>query len=270
MDYFQAAVLAVLQGLTEFLPVSSSAHLILLPKLLGWQDQGLAFDVAVHVGTLLAVIAFLKPELMKIVPAWFAGWRQRHWDQHGQLGWLVILATIPVGLIGVLAGDWIEAVLRSPSVIAISTAVFAVLLWWSDRNAQANQQAIETLNWKSALTVGIAQAFALIPGTSRSGVTMTAMLALGYKRVDAAKFSFLLAVPTIALPGLLKFKELTSSQQAVAWDLLAFAVVVSAIVAFWCMRWFLRVIEKVGMMPFVIYRLLLAVGIWLLLIGPVG
>jgi len=95
---------------------------------------------------------------------------------------------------------------------------------------------------------------------------MTAMLALGYKRIDAAKFSFLLAVPTIALPGLLKFKELTSSEQAVAWDLLVFAVVVSAIVAFWCMRWFLRVIEKVGMMPFVIYRLLLAVGIWLLLV----
>jgi len=150
MDYFQAAVLAVLQGLTEFLPISSSAHLILLPELLGWQDQGLAFDVAVHVGTLFAVIAFLKPELMKIIPAWFTGWRQRQWDQHGQLGWLVVLATIPVGLIGVLAGDWVEAALRSPSVIAISTAVFAVLLWWSDRNAQANQQKLEKLNWKSA------------------------------------------------------------------------------------------------------------------------
>jgi len=266
MDYFQAAILAVLQGLTEFLPISSSAHLILLPELLGWQDQGLAFDVAVHVGTLFAVIAFLKPELMKIIPAWFSGWSNRQWNQAGQLGWLVILATIPVGLIGVLAGDWIEAVLRSPMVIAISTAIFALLLWWSDRNAQVNHQKMDNLTWKSALFVGIAQAFALIPGTSRSGVTMTAMLALGYKRVDAAKFSFLLAVPTIALPGLLKLSELANSEHVVAWDLLIFAVIVSALVAFWCMRWFLKVIEKIGMFPFVIYRLLLALGIWLLLV----
>lgn len=266
MDIFQAVVLAILQGLTEFLPISSSAHLILLPELLGWQDQGLAFDVAVHVGTLFAVVAFLKPELVKIIPSWFAGWRKFDWDQQGQLGWLVVLATIPVGLIGFLAGDWIELVLRSPKVIALATAVFAVLLWWSDRNAQGNQKAMSGLTWKSALFVGGAQAFALIPGTSRSGVTMTALLAMGYQRVDAAKFSFLLAVPTIALPGLLKFKELSASSNAVAWDLLAIAVVVSALVAFWCMRWFLRVIEKVGMMPFVIYRMLLAMGIWLVLV----
>ena len=266
MDIFQAFILAILQGITEFLPISSSAHLILLPQLLGWQDQGLAFDVAVHVGTLFAVVAFLKPELMKIVPAWFGGWKGFTWSQDGQLGWLVVIATIPVGLVGLLAGDWIELNLRSAAVIAVSTVFFAILLWWSDKGAQDNHKQLTMLNWRTALFVGSAQALALIPGTSRSGITMTAMLALGYQRVTAAKFSFLLAVPTIALGGLLKTTELVSSASPVAWDLLGVGIVVSALVAFWCMRWFLVVVEKLGMLPFVIYRFVLAAFIWLILV----
>ena len=266
MDIFQAIILAILQGITEFLPISSSAHLILLPKLLGWIDQGLAFDVAVHVGTLFAVIAFLKPELLKIVPAWFGGWKGFNWSQDGQLGWLVIVATIPVGLVGLLAGDWIELNLRSAAVIAIATVFFAILLWWSDRGAKDNTKQMNVLNWRTALFVGIAQALALIPGTSRSGITMTALLALGYQRVTAAKFSFLLAVPTIALGGLLKTSELISTDAPVAWDLLGIGIIVSALVAFWCMRWFLVIVERVGMLPFVIYRFVLAAFIWLVLV----
>ena len=266
MDIFQAFILAILQGITEFLPISSSAHLILLPQLLGWQDQGLAFDVAVHVGTLFAVVAFLKPELMKIVPAWFGGWKGFTWSQDGQLGWLVVIGTIPVGLVGLLAGDWIELNLRSAAVIAVSTVFFAILLWWSDKGAQDNHKQMTMLNWRTALFVGAAQALALIPGTSRSGITMTAMLALGYQRVTAAKFSFLLAVPTIALGGLLKTTELVSSTSPVAWDLLGVGIVVSALVAFWCMRWFLVVVEKLGMLPFVIYRFVLAAFIWVILV----
>ncbi len=266
MDIYQAIILAVLQGITEFLPISSSAHLILLPKLLGWQDQGLAFDVAVHVGTLFAVVAFLKPELLKVVPAWLGGWKGFKWSQDGQLGWLVIIATVPVGLVGLLAGDWIELNLRSAAVIAIATVFFAILLWWSDRGAQNNQKQMNLLNWRTALFVGLAQALALIPGTSRSGITMTALLALGYQRVTAAKFSFLLAVPTIALGGLLKTTELISSDTAVAWDLLGIGIVVSALVAFWCMRWFLVVVERLGMLPFVIYRFVLAAFIWIVLV----
>ena len=266
MDIFQAFILAILQGITEFLPISSSAHLILLPQLLGWQDQGLAFDVAVHVGTLFAVVAFLKPELMKIVPAWFGGWKGFTWSQDGLLGWLVVIGTIPVGLVGLLAGDWIELNLRSAAVIAVSTVFFAILLWWSDKGAQDNHKQMTMLNWRTALFVGAAQALALIPGTSRSGITMTAMLALGYQRVTAAKFSFLLAVPTIALGGLLKTTELVSSASPVAWDLLGVGIVVSALVAFWCMRWFLVVVEKLGMLPFVIYRFVLAAFIWVILV----
>lgn len=266
MDTFQAIILAILQGMTEFLPVSSSAHLILLPKLLGWQDQGLAFDVAVHVGTLLAVLMFLKPELKKIIPDWIKGWAGFNWSKDGQLGWLVVIATIPVGLVGLFVGGWIEANLRSAAVIAIATLVFAILLWWSDRGGGENQKSIQGLTWRVAVLVGVAQAFALIPGTSRSGVTMTAMLAMGYERVSAAKFSFLLAVPTILLSGLLKGSELVESQTVVAWDLIGVGIVVSALVAFWSMRWFIALVTRVGMTPFVIYRLILAVFIWLVLV----
>jgi len=266
MDIYQAIVLAVLQGLTEFLPISSSAHLILLPKLLGWQDQGIAFDVAVHVGTLVAVLVFLRKELSKIIPSWLKGWQSLKWNQDGLLGWMIVIATIPVGLVGLFGGDWIEINLRSPIVIVISTLFFAILLWWSDRGADTNEQSLQSLGWKAAFFVGMSQACALIPGTSRSGVTMTAMLALGYARTAAAKFSFLLAVPTIILSGVLKTGELMNVEQSVAWDLIGLAVVISALVAFWCMRWFMVIVERVGMLPFVLYRLILAICIWIVLV----
>jgi len=266
MSYFEAVILAIVQGITEFLPVSSSAHLILVPELLGWADQGLAFDVAVHVGTLIAVLTFLRKELQAIIPAWLIGWKGFDWDTSGKIGWLVVLATIPVGLVGLLAGDLIEMYLRASWVIAASTLVFGLLLGWADRSANNNVKAMEELTWKQTLMVGIAQAFALIPGTSRSGVTMTALIALGFSRVASARFSFLMAVPAIALPGLLKGSELVASSQSVAWGTLSVGVVVSAAMAFACMHWFMRIIERIGMMPFVIYRILLAVVIFALLV----
>jgi len=136
---------------------------------------------------------------------------------------------------------------------------FGLLLGWADKSGDQNQKPMAELTWKQTLIVGLAQAFALIPGTSRSGVTMTAMLAMGFDRVASARFSFLMAVPAIALPGLLKGSELVSSGQAVAWDILIVGVVVSAVTAFSCMHWFMRFIQRVGMKPFVIYRILLAV-----------
>lgn len=265
MSYFEAIILAIVQGITEFLPVSSSAHLILVPKLLGWADQGLAFDIAVHVGTLIAVLAFLRKDLQTIIPAWLVGWKGFDWDTSGKLGWLLVLATIPVGLIGLLAGDLIEVYLRSSMVIAASTLVFGLLLGWADKSGDQNQTPIHDLTWKQTLIVGVAQAFALIPGTSRSGVTMTAMLAMGFDRVASARFSFLMAVPAISLPGLLKGRELVSSGQAVQWDVLIIGAVVSAVMAFTCMHWFMRFIQRVGMKPFVIYRILLAIAIVALL-----
>ena len=261
MDFFQALVLAIVQGLTEFLPISSSAHLILVPELLGWQDQGLAFDVAVHVGTLVAVTAFLRNEIRAIVPAWLAGWSGFNWNTQGKLGWLVILATIPLGLVGLIGQEFIEQNLRSAMIIAASTLVFGLLLGWADRSGDANVKPIESLTWGQTLLIGGAQALALIPGTSRSGITMTAMLALGYSRVASARFSFLMAVPAIALPGLLKTAELADSTVPVAWDLLAVGAVMSAIVAFLCMQVFMRFVQQVGMLPFVIYRVMLSIVI---------
>ncbi|NND81316.1 MAG: undecaprenyl-diphosphate phosphatase [Gammaproteobacteria bacterium] len=266
MDYTQSIILALLQGLTEFLPISSSAHLILLPQLLGWQDQGQAFDVAVHVGTLLAVVLFVRREIGRIVPAWLGGWRNRQWTQDGQLGWFIALATIPVGLVGLLASGWLELNLRQPMVIAISTAFFAILLWWSDRGATTAQRALPQLKWQHALLTGLAQALALIPGTSRSGITMTAMLALGYRREAAARFSFLLAVPVIALSGLFKTAELIAAPQPVVWGTLLSGVVVAAVVAYCSMHWFVKFVTRVGMLPFVVYRLLLALVILLVLV----
>ena len=190
MDIFQAVVLAIVQGLVEFLPISSSAHLILVPELLGWPDQGLAFDVAVHVGTLLAVMTFLRHEILRMLPAWFSGWKSREWNSDGQIAWLIIIATIPLGLVGLIFKDFIELNLRSAAVIATTTLIFGLLLGWADRKGKANSKRIGHLNIKQSLLVGGAQALALIPGTSRSGITMTALLALGYTRSDAARFSF--------------------------------------------------------------------------------
>ena len=265
MSYFEAIILAIVQGITEFLPVSSSAHLILVPELLGWADQGLAFDVAVHVGTLLAVLAFLRKDLQEIIPSWLAGWKGFDWNASGKLGWMLVLATVPLGLVGLLAGDFVEVYFRSSMVIAMSTLVFGLLLGWADKSGDQNDMPMTDLTWKQALIVGVAQAFALSPGTSRSGVTMTAMLAMGFDRVASARLSFLMAVPAIALPGLLKGGELISSGQTVQWDVLILGAFVSAVMAFVCMHWFIRFIQRVGMKPFVIYRILLAISIVVLL-----
>jgi undecaprenyl-diphosphatase len=266
VDIVQAIVLAIVQGITEFLPVSSSAHLILVPKLFAWPDQGLAFDVAVHVGTLVAVVVFLRKEIANIIPAWFAGFKGFDWDEWGRLGWWVILATIPVGLVGLFGKGWIEANLREPWVIAASTLLFGVLLGVADKVGNAKpenqQRGLTMMTLSHALIfIGIAQALALIPGTSRSGVTMTAALFLGYQRSAAAKFSFLLAVPTIALGGLLASKDLLGSSDSVEWLPIMIGVVVSAVFALLSMQWFMRFLQKVGMLPFVYYRILLAIFI---------
>ena len=262
METIRAILLAIIQGITEFLPVSSSAHLILVPKLFGWEDQGLAFDVAVHVGTLLAVIVFLRREIAAIIPAWLGGFRGFVWNEWGKLGWWVILATLPIAIVGLFGKSFIEQQLREPWVIAGATAVFAILLLYSDRNASENKRDLNGMTLVHALIfIGIAQAFALIPGTSRSGVTMTMALFLGYKRDAAAKFSFLLAVPTILFGGLFTAKDMVSQGFHDQWFSLIVATLVSAVFALLCMQWFMRLLHTFGMRPFVYYRILLAIVI---------
>jgi len=256
MDLLQIFVLAVLQGLTEFLPVSSSAHLILVPIITGWQDQGLAFDVAVHVGTLSAVILYFRTTLKCLIANYFQSIQQRQVVGDSNLAWAVLFGTIPVGLAGLLLGDVIETHLRSPTVIATTTIIFGLLLGWADWYGK-QQRTEQGLKWQDVLIIGIAQAIALIPGTSRSGITMTAGLILGLTREAAARFSFLLSIPVIILAGGLKTIELIQSSLEVDWSALLLGMALSAISAYLCISIFMKLLEKIGMWPFVIYRLLL-------------
>lgn len=264
MDIIQAIALAVLQGLTEFLPVSSSAHLILLPVLVGWEDQGLAFDVAVHVGTLTAVVAFYRKDLAKIITAWSRSVVGKGMTDDAKLAWYVVLGTIPVGLVGITLPDVVETVFRSPLVIAGATIVFAFLLWFAEKQAKEQRSTITLLD---AVIIGLFQAIALIPGTSRSGITITAGLMTGLRREHAARFSFLLSIPVIALAGMVKGLELYKSAVPVQWDMIAIGVVLSAIVAYISIGWFLKLLDKVGMMPFVFYRLILGIFLFTVFSG---
>lgn len=255
MDIFQAIVLAVVQGLSEFLPISSSAHLILPSELLGWPDQGLAFDVAVHVGSLAAVVLYFRKDLVQLISAFFASVTRGQHSDESRLCWYIVIGTIPAGLTGLLLGDFIELHLRSIAVIAATTIIFGVFLGLADRRAKESH-SLSKMTWRSALLIGVAQALALVPGTSRSGVTMTAALALGFDRVTASKFSFLLAIPVIVLSGGYKTLELVQLEST-PWFEIGIGALLSGITAYICIALFLKWIERVGMMPFVWYRMAL-------------
>ncbi len=268
IDWWQAIILAIVQGLTEFLPISSSAHLVLPAEVLGWQDQGLAFDVAVHFGSLIAVMSYFWRDIIQLIAGWSQSLIAGQQNQQSQMAWAVIVATIPAGLIGFALDDFIEANLRSVAVIATTTIVFGLLLAVADR---ATTKADATVTFRNAVIIGFAQALALIPGTSRSGITMTAALLLGLSRQMAARFSFLLATPLILVATALKTWQLASGSDPVPWTMLITATAMSGITAFACIHWFLALIDRIGFMPFVIYRLLLgAVLIGLLVMGVVA
>ena len=256
MSLWHVTVLALIQGLTEFLPISSSAHLILLPSVAGWQDQGLAFDVAVHVGTLAAVLAYFRADIRRLVRDWWVSLARRRRYGSSPLAWAVLFGTIPVGAAGLAFGDLIEAYLRSPLVIGAASIGFGLLLWWAD--AAGNRTRDEQgLGWRDVLVIGCAQALALIPGTSRSGVTITAGLAMGLTRTAAARFSFLLAIPVIVLAGGLEAYQGLTEQVAVDWRAVAVGTLISGASAYLCIHWFLKLLDRIGMLPFVIYRVVL-------------
>ena len=257
MDILQIIVLALVQGITEFLPVSSSAHLILVPLLTHWEDQGLAFDVAVHVGTLTAVVLYFRHEIKKMFFAWFDSWRGEH-SEDSKLAWAVVVGTVPVGLVGFIFKDVISENLRTPLVIASTTIIFALLLWYADWSAKRERDEY-AMSWKDIIVIGCAQAIALIPGTSRSGITITAGLLLGLTAQASARFSFLLSIPVILLAGgyeILAYQEVASLDDM--GDLILGALV-SAISAYFSIHFFLKLLERLGMTPFVVYRLLLGV-----------
>ncbi|GLS26614.1 undecaprenyl-diphosphate phosphatase [Marinibactrum halimedae] len=255
MDLLQIIILALLQGITEFLPISSSAHLILPKELLGWPDQGLAFDVAVHFGSLLAVLLYFRKDVLQMIQAWFGHVSGKGVTPDSRLAWMIVVATIPAGLAGLIFSDFIEENLRSSLVIAATTIIFGLLLAVADRKKQLTN-TIYDIGIASALIIGVAQAMALVPGTSRSGITITAALFLGICRSDAARFSFFMSIPIIVLSALFKTVEMLQ-EETILWVDIAIGTVVSGVSAYLCIHWFLKFIEAIGMMPFVIYRLVL-------------
>lgn len=258
VSWAQVVVLALIQGVTEFLPVSSSAHLVLPSALTDWPDQGLAFDVAVHCGTLVAVLCYFRRDLRGFAGALRPGRggaaasAERDADLH--LLAKIALATVPVALAGFAFAPLVEAHLRGIGVIAATTIAFGLALWWADRR-RGRDPAPGAPTYLQALLIGLAQAVAIVPGASRSGVTLAAALALGLSRAAAARFAFLLAIPAIAGAAILMVPQ--SAGRAVPWPMLAVGFAVAAGSAFCCITAFVRFMERTGMTPYVIYRVVL-------------
>ena len=267
MSFLEIFVLAIVQGLTEFLPISSAGHLILVPLLTGWEDQGLAFDLAVHVGSLFAVLMYFRRELHAVTYDWCQSVVTRRQTENSRLGWAVLWGTVPVGIFGLLLKELVEVTLRTPEVgaivIACSLIGFGLLLGLADWKFRGERTEYE-MTWKDVLFIGCAQAVALIPGTSRSGITMTAALFVGMNRESAARFSFLLSIPVIILASGLQIYELIGDSSGVAWGPMGIGIILSGISAYLCIHYFLAFIKRIGMQPFVAYRVVL--GIILLMI----
>lgn len=256
MEWLHIIVLSLVQGITEFLPISSSAHLILVPHVSGWPDQGLGFDVAVHVGTLIAVTTYFRRELASMLIACISTDRQGEQHQDALLVAKIAIASVPALLVGGIFHDYIATELRSPLVIIATTIGFGLLLLAANHEKNnANSEYLVT--WLVAVLIGVAQVLAFIPGTSRSGITMTAAVMLGMTKSGAARFSFLLSIPVIFAGGVYKTYLLAQSGQDVEWVSLLLGVAFSAVSALICIHWFLGFIQKFSFTPFVVYRLLL-------------
>ena len=257
MTTLQIIILAIVQGLTEFLPISSSGHLVLAPYLFEWTDQGLAFDVAVHFGSLAAVCIFFRKDIAALLVGGVQVVSGNVKTPDSRMALAIALATVPAALTGLLFASWIEQNLRDPAVIVYTLAGYGVLMALADRFGR-RERNMAGVGFKDAFIIGCAQALSLVPGTSRSGVTITAARILGFERKDAARFSFLLSAPVILLAAGYKFFELISNGETVAWGQLGLGALVSCVVAYISIEFFMRVVTRIGLAPFAIYRLILA------------
>lgn len=250
-NYIQWFVLALIQGITEYLPISSSAHLILVSEVMGWEDQGLVMDIAAHGGSLIAVMWYFRLELAKL----FKG---NNWKLFNQLA----LASIPLGLVGYLFADFIDKNLRSSVVIiAVSSIVFGLLLYVSDVIGKKAQQSNKKIETKHAILIGISQICALIPGASRSGVTMSTAMALGFSRTKAAKFSFLLAIPALLMTTAYGFLKMLKQPEEYNITGVLVVLSVSFLASLLSIKMFLKLIEKTPISVFLWYRIVLALFI---------
>jgi undecaprenyl-diphosphatase len=272
MELFAAALLGVVQGLTEFLPISSSAHLILVPWLLGWAPEGIVFDVSLHVGTAIAILAYFWRDWVGLVTEAIRGILAGKplANPKRRLAWYLLVGTVPAGIVGLLFEHDVETWLRSPLITVATLAILGGFLYLGERVSRRDR-SLEQFTWADAIWIGLSQAVALIPGVSRSGITISTAMLRNAERASAARFSFLLATPVIVGAGMLegwKFVKTTrvparaagalAAAGAVNWAVLAIGVSCAAITGFLCIRYFLRYLQTKTFIPFVIYRLVLA------------
>jgi undecaprenyl-diphosphatase len=269
MSLLQAIVLGLVQGLTEFLPISSTAHLRIAPELFGWKDPGAAYSAVIQLGTVAAVLIYFRKDIVSLTAAFFRGLARREpfGTLESRLAWFVLVGTLPVGIFGLLFKKLIENQFRSLYIISGSLIVLALILFLAERFA-SHKRTLEDMRWKDGIIIGLWQALALIPGSSRSGTTLTGGLSLGFKREDAARYSFLLSIPATTLAGVFELKHLLEATERPS----ALSLWVGTLVAFGsgmaAIAWLLRYLRTRTTLVFVVYRV--ALGVLLLVLLQMG
>jgi undecaprenyl-diphosphatase len=257
-DLLQAVVLGTLQGLTEFLPISSSAHLRIFPELFGWGDPGAAFTAVIQIGTELAVLIFFRKDILRIASAWLKSLVRPEYRGHfdARMGWFIIVGSMPIVILGILLKDIIERDFRNLWIIGTTLIVLGIVLGISDRIGSSDKQ-IKQITLRDSVLMGLAQALALIPGVSRSGATLSMGRLLGYEREAATRYAFLLAIPAVVGAGLFELEEIPDGDNIYGWGPTLVATVVSFVVGYAAIAWLLRYISTHSYTPFVLYRVAL-------------
>lgn len=275
MTWFDAIFLGLVQGLTEFLPISSSAHLRILGELVGKEDPGAAFTAITQIGTETAVVIVFWKDIVRILSHWWkalpfipAAKRLPSSDPDARMGWMIILGSLPIGVLGLLLQDWIDTSFRNLWITVVMLALFGVLLGFVDSKMR-QVRTLDRMSWRDAILYGLAQAMALIPGVSRSGGTITMGRALGYTREAAARYSFLLAMPAVFASGLYKVYKVFSGGDVVAVPQTVVATLIAFLVAWAVIIWFLKLVSTKSYKPFVYYRIGLAIVVAALLLTGV-
>jgi len=266
VDWWQAAFLGVLQGLTEFVPISSSAHLRIFPELFGWGDPGAAFTAVAQIGTELAVVTYFRHDIWRIASAWLRALANPEWRGHRDtlMGWYVIVGSLPIVILGIAFKDVIEKDLRSLWIVGTTLVLLGLVLGLAER-VGARTRPLDKLGWRSAVLLGCAQALALVPGVSRSGATISMGLFLGFEREAATRFAFLLAIPAVVGAGFFELRDAIGDENIYSPLQTLLATAVSFVVGYATIAWLLRYVSTHSYAPFVIYRVLLGTGVLVLL-----
>ncbi len=269
-DFLQALVLGTLQGLTEFLPISSSAHLRIFPELFGWGDPGAAFTAVIQIGTELAVLVYFRKDIWQIAKTWTLSLFKPEYRGHidARMGWFVIVGSLPIVVLGVFLKDTIESQFRNLWLVATLLIVMGLVLGLADRIG-GNDKRIKQMNMRDAVFMGAAQAMALVPGVSRSGATLSMGRFLGYEREAITRYSFLLAIPAVVGAGIYQLKEVPDGENMYGWTPTLVATVVSFVVGYAAIAWLLKFVSHHTLVPFVVYRVLLGGAVLALLAAGV-